>query len=100
MREAVIKVIDLSLSGGSGEIPSDSACWSTSRLLLQPLRWHCAECAVHQEQYVREEQHPYMYVARTSNNRVIAARDLYCCLLLQCEALRTRRSGFPIATLP
>jgi len=40
----------------------------------------------------------YMYVARTSNNRVIAARDLYCCLLPQCEALRTYRSGFPIAT--
>jgi len=30
--------------------------------------------------------------------RVIAACDLYCCLLLQCDALRTCRSGFPIAT--
>ena len=30
--------------------------------------------------------------------RVIAACDLYCCLLPQCEALRTCRSGFPIAT--
>jgi len=29
---------------------------------------------------------------------VIAAHDLYCCLLPQCEALRTCRSGFPIAT--
>jgi len=38
-------------------------------------------------------------VARTSNNRVIAARDLYCCLLPQCEALHTCRSGFPIATV-
>jgi len=28
----------------------------------------------------------------------MAARDLYCCLLPQCEALRTCRSGFPIAT--
>jgi len=26
------------------------------------------------------------------------ACDLYCCLLPQCEALRTCRSGFPIAT--
>jgi len=39
-------------------------------------------------------------VALTSNNdREIAARNLYCCLLTQCEALRTCRSGFPIATL-
>ena len=29
---------------------------------------------------------------------MIAARDLYCCLLLQCEALRTCRWDFPIAT--
>jgi len=31
--------------------------------------------------------------------RVIMARDLYCCLRPQCEALRTCHSGFPIATL-
>jgi len=30
--------------------------------------------------------------------RVIAGRDLYCCLLPQCEALRACRSGFSIAT--
>ena len=30
----------------------------------------------------------------------IAAHDLYCCLLPRCEALRTCRSGFPIATIP
>jgi len=29
---------------------------------------------------------------------VIMACELYCCLLPQCEALRTCRSGFPIAT--
>ena len=29
---------------------------------------------------------PYIYVARTSNNRVIMACELYCCLLPQCEA--------------
>jgi len=42
---------------------------------------------------------PYIYVARTSNNRVIMACELYCCLLPQCEALRICRSGFPIATV-
>jgi len=47
---------------------------------------------------VREEQ-KYMYVARTSNNRVISSGDLYCCLLPRWEALRICRSGFPIATL-
>jgi len=46
---------------------------------------------------VREEKH-HIYVARTSNNRVISSGDLYCYLLPQCEALRTRRSGFPITT--
>jgi len=40
-----------------------------------------------------------MYVARTSNNRVISSGDLYCCLLPRCEALCTCRSGFPIATV-
>ena len=43
---------------------------------------------------------PYIYVARISNNRVIMACELYCCLLPQCEALRMCRSGFPIATQP
>jgi len=40
----------------------------------------------------------HIYVARTSNNGVIVECDLYCCLLPQCEAFRTIRSGFPIAT--
>jgi len=31
--------------------------------LLQPLGWRCAECAVHHEPNVREEQHPYIYGA-------------------------------------
>ena len=30
--------------------------------------------------------------------RVISSGNLYCCLLPQCEALRTCRSGFPVAT--
>jgi len=39
-------------------------------------------------------------VARASNNKRDCEHDLYCCLLPRCEALRTYRSGFPIATLP
>jgi len=69
-------------------------------LLLQPVRWCCVDCVIHHERDVREEQHhTYVYVARTSSNRVIMACELYCCLLPQCEALRICRSGFPIATL-
>jgi len=63
--------------------------------LLQPFCWRYAECAVHHEWNVREEQH-HMYVVRTSNNRVISSGELYCCLLPQCEALRTCLSGFPL----
>jgi len=36
---------------------------------LQPLRWRCVKCVIHHERDVREEKH-YIYVARTSNNRV------------------------------
>jgi len=61
-------------------------------VLLQPLHWRCVECVIHYEQDVREEQH-HIYVMRTSSNKVIAAHDLYCCLLPQCEALHTCRSG-------
>ena len=69
------------------------------KALLQPLRWCSVDCVIHHERDMREEQ-KYMYVARTSNNRVISSADLYCCLLPQFlfEALRTCRSGFPIAT--
>ena len=74
---------------------------STSKLdtvlLLQPLRWCCVDCMIHHEWEVREEQ-KCMYMARTSNNRVISLGDLYCCLLPRCEAWRTCRSAFPIAT--
>ena len=68
------------------------------RVLLQPICWRCVECVIHHERDVREEQH-HMYVLRTSNNRVIMACELHCCLLQQCEALHTC-SGFPIATVP
>jgi len=44
-------------------------------MLLQPLSWCCVDCVIHHEQDVREEQQ-YICVARTSNNRVIAACDL------------------------
>ena len=40
-----------------------------------------------------------IYVARASNSKIDCEHDLYCCLLPRCEALRTYRSGFPIATL-
>jgi len=70
-------------------------------MLLQPLRWRCVECVIHNERDVRKEQQ-HIYVAQTSNNnrknRVIAARDLCCCLLPQCEILRTCRLGFLIVT--
>jgi len=62
-------------------------------MLLQPLCWRCGDCVIHHERDVREEQH-HIYVEQTSNNRVIATHDLYCCLLPQFEALRTCRSGF------
>ena len=39
-----------------------------------------------------------IYVARASNSKRDCEHDLYCCLLLWCETLRTCRSGFPIAT--
>jgi len=42
----------------------------------------------------------HIYVARTSNNGVIMACDLYCCLLPQCDVWRTYHSDFPIATVP
>jgi len=35
------------------------------------------------------KNYTHIYVARTSNNRVISSGNLYCWLLLQCEALRT-----------
>jgi len=40
----------------------------------------------------------WLYVLAVTT-RVISSGDLYCCLLPQCEALCTCRSGFPIATL-
>jgi len=69
--------------------------------------WNCCnhsagvvlKSAVHHKRNAHEEKH-HIYVARTSNNRVIAACDLSCCLLSQCEALRTCCLGFPMATEP
>jgi len=73
------------------ELNKKCACVATSPVML---RWLCDSpgtgCA--------RRTTPYIYVARTRNNRVIMACELYCCLLPQCEALRICRSGFPIAT--
>jgi len=44
--------------------------------MLQPLRWCCVDCMIHHERDVREEQ-KYMYVAQTSNKRVIVACNLW-----------------------
>ena len=67
-------------------------------MLLQPPRWCCVDCVIHHERDVREEQ-KYICVARASNNKRDCEHDLYCCLLPRCKALRTCRSGFPIATV-
>ena len=75
-----------------------AVCCKKEGVLLQTLGHCCVECTIRHERDVGEKQHPYI-CAQTNNNRVIAACDLYCCLLPQCEALRTCRSGFPIATL-
>jgi len=61
--------------------------------LLQPLRWCCVKCVIHHEQDVREEQH-YTYMWREQAIIEWSWRELYCCLLPQCEALRTCRSDF------
>jgi len=72
--------------------------FKSCQVVLQPLGWRCVECAIHHERNACEEKH-HIYVARTGNNRVISSGELYCCLLPQCEDLRTCRSGFPIATV-
>ena len=41
-----------------------------------------------------------IYEERASNSKRDSEHDFYCCLLPQCEALCTCRSGFPIATIP
>ena len=68
------------------------------KILLQPLRWRCIECAINHYRDVHVEWQPYIPVARTSNNTVISSGNLYCCLLPQCEALRTCHLGFLIIT--
>ena len=51
-------------------------------ILLQPLRWCCVDCMIHHERDVRYEQ-KYIYLARTSNNRVISSGDLYCVIYIE-----------------
>ena len=67
-------------------------------MLLQPLCRRSVECAIHHERDAREEQY-HISMWHEQAIIVIMACDLYCCLLPQCEALRTCRSGFPIATI-
>jgi len=94
---------------------------ATSRLTLH---WMCE--LPRTGYHVCVKNNTYMYVAWTSNNRVLWMEwswwvtsndaceaseqlivlangddksDLYCCLLPQCETLRTCRSGFPTATM-
>ena len=60
-------------------------------MLLQPLRWCCVKSVIHHERDVREEQH-HTYMWR--EHAIIECswhgkKALYCCLLPQCEALRT-----------
>ena len=67
--------------------------------VLQPLRWRCVECVLHHERDVREEQ-KYIYMWRKQAIiREIAMYALHCCLLPQCEVLRTCRSGFRLQQL-
>jgi len=54
----------LLLGGFSGKFKAQKVY-----ILLQPLQWCCVDCVIYHEQDVREEQ-KYIYVARTSNNRV------------------------------
>ena len=56
--------------------------------MLQPLCWHCVECTIHHEQDVYEEQHLYIYVAQTSNNRSWHVISIVtCCLSVKLCAL-------------
>ena len=79
------------------ELRTTFTSWSQHHFVAIRYPDFCIDCMIHHERDVHEEQH-HIYVARTSNNRVIMACELYRCLLPQCEALRICRSGFPIAT--
>jgi len=66
-------------------------------VLLRPPRWRCVKCVIHHEWDVREEHH--IYVARTSNNTVIMARDLYCACCHSAKLCANAARAFPIATV-
>jgi len=72
---------------------------------LLPIFWFCCNLSIGVALNLRfttngmcAKNNIAIYMARTSTNGVIAMHDLYCCLLSQCEALCTCRSGFPLAT--
>ena len=56
-------------------------------------------CGVGADKKFQPTQDSNIYMVRTSNNRAIVVHDIYGCLLPQCEALHTCRSGFPITTV-
>jgi len=68
-------LVCISSAVGNWEFPAIFQIETTNLKLLPTLRWRCAECEFHHERNVREEQH-HIYVARTSNNRVIVAGEL------------------------
>ena len=73
---------------------SQQAVVKTWLALLQPLRWCCADCVIHHERDVREEQKHIAYAWREQAIiREIATHDFYCCLLPGCEALLACRSA-------
>ena len=47
---------------------------------------------------MRVKNNTHIYVAQTSRNRMNTSWDICCCLLPQCEALRTCCSASPIST--
>jgi len=67
--------------------------------VLQPLQRCCVDCVIHHERCVRAKNKIIYAWREQAIVREIATHDLYCCLLLRCEALRTCRSGFPIANV-
>jgi len=41
------------------------------KVVLQSLGWHCVECAIHGMCAMCAKNNTHIYVARTSNNRVL-----------------------------
>ena len=63
-KKATIPIYKVLLSPDLGKIELQTS----SRLLLQPLRWCCVDCVIHYERHVREEQ-KYICVELASNSK-------------------------------